>query len=52
LEAEARRIALLLPGHFASERFAVETLAETLAGQFPELVVWPSRNERDPLQWV
>jgi dinuclear metal center YbgI/SA1388 family protein len=51
LEAEAQGIALLLPGHFASERFAVETLAATLAAQFPELNVWASRDERDPLRW-
>jgi dinuclear metal center YbgI/SA1388 family protein len=51
LEAEARGIALLLPGHFASERFAVETLAVTLAAQFSELTVWASRQERDPLRW-
>jgi len=51
LEAEARGIALLLPGHFASERFAVEMLAVTLAAQFPGLTVWASRQERDPLRW-
>ncbi|MCL4201822.1 MAG: Nif3-like dinuclear metal center hexameric protein [Pirellulaceae bacterium] len=52
LEAEASEIALLLPGHFASERFAVETLAEWLAGEFPDLTVWASREEKDPLRWV
>lgn len=52
LEAQSRGIALLLPGHFASERFAVEALAATLAAQFPELNVWASRCERDPLQWL
>ncbi len=52
LEAEAQGIALLLPGHFASERFAVETLAATLAAQFPALTVWPSRHENDPLRWM
>lgn len=51
LEAEAEDIALLLPGHFATERFAVETLATLLAKQFPELHVWPSQHERDPLCW-
>jgi dinuclear metal center YbgI/SA1388 family protein len=51
LEAEATGIALLLPGHYASERFAVERLAEVLARQFPDAQVWPSRNERDPLHW-
>ena len=52
LEAEAQGIALLLPGHFASERFAVETLAIQLAARFPELTVWASRQERDPLRWM
>jgi putative NIF3 family GTP cyclohydrolase 1 type 2 len=52
LEAEATGMALLLPGHYASERFAVERLAEVLAGQFPELQVWASRKERDPIQTI
>ncbi|NLF72934.1 MAG: Nif3-like dinuclear metal center hexameric protein [Candidatus Anammoximicrobium sp.] len=52
LEAEAQGMAMLLPGHFASERFAVVRLAEQLAAQFPELYVWASRQECDPLRWV
>ena len=52
LEAEAAGIGLLLPGHFASERFAVECLADVLAERFPELEIWASRRERDPLRWV
>jgi len=52
LEAEAADVGLVLPGHFASERFAVEQLAETLARRFTELEVWASREERDPLQWI
>ncbi len=52
LEAEAWGIGLLLPGHFASERFAVDELAGTLGRQFPEVRVWASREERDPLQWM
>ncbi len=52
LEAEALGMGLLLPGHFASERFALECLAEVLAGEFPELEVWASRQERDPLAWI
>lgn len=52
LEAEATQIALVLPGHFASERFAVECLAEILSQQFPQLEIWASRRERDPLQWM
>jgi putative NIF3 family GTP cyclohydrolase 1 type 2 len=52
LEAEAAGIGLLLPGHFASEPFAVERLAEVLAREFPDLHVWASRRERDPLGWL
>lgn len=51
LEAEALGIGLLLPGHFASERFAVERLAEVLGRQFTEVEVWASRRESDPVQW-
>ncbi len=52
LEAAARDIALLLPGHYASERFAVELLAKELGDHFGELNVWTSREESDPLRWV
>ncbi len=52
LEAEATGIALLLPGHYASERFAVEVLADVLAKQFPDIEIWASRNEADPLHWL
>jgi dinuclear metal center YbgI/SA1388 family protein len=52
LEAEALNVALLLTGHFASEHFAVEFLARTLAEQFPDVQVWASRAERDPLHWI
>ncbi len=52
LEAEARGVALLLPGHYASERFAVECLADVLAGQFAGLRCWASRCETDPLCWM
>ena len=52
LEAEAAGIGLLLAGHFASERFAQESLAEILARRFPELEVWASRQECDPVRWV
>jgi dinuclear metal center YbgI/SA1388 family protein len=51
LEAEATDVALLLPGHYASERFAVEVLADVMAEQFADLEVWASRDEADPLQW-
>lgn len=52
LEAEATGVALLLPGHYASERFAVEQLAAVIAEAFSELHVWASEREADPLTWV
>ena len=50
LSAQAGGLALLLPGHYATERFGVEELATRLQAQWPDLKVWPSRRERDPLQ--
>ncbi len=52
LEAQSMGVGLILAGHFASERFAVEQLGELLASQFPGLAVWPCQAERDPLQWI
>ena len=52
LEAESTGIALVLVGHYASERFGVERLAEVLSSQFPSLTIWPSAAERDPLKWA
>lgn len=49
LAAAAQNIAVLLTGHYASERFACENLATTLAGEFSGLKVWASRDETDPL---
>lgn len=51
LEARALGISLVLVGHFASERFAMETLAADLQAQFPDLNVWACRQESDPLHW-
>ncbi|HVU89769.1 MAG TPA: Nif3-like dinuclear metal center hexameric protein [Pirellulales bacterium] len=51
LEAEAAGLAMILTGHYASERFAVEFLAELLAREFPAAYVWASADERDPLVW-
>lgn len=52
LEAEGAGVSLVLAGHYPSERFAVETLAGVLAAEFPQLAVWASRRERDPLAWL
>jgi dinuclear metal center YbgI/SA1388 family protein len=52
LEAESLGMGLVLAGHFASERFAVDQLAGVLAKRFPALQVWASQQERDPLHWL
>lgn len=52
LEAEAQGIGLLLAGHYATERFGVESLAGVLARQFTDVEVWASRCEADPLRWL
>ena len=49
LEARALGIAMILIGHYASERFALDNLAVTLGDQFSELTVWASTDEEDPL---
>lgn len=52
LAAQAQGMAVILPGHHATERLGVERLAARLAGRFPTLDVWAARQERDPLQTV
>jgi dinuclear metal center YbgI/SA1388 family protein len=50
LAALALGLALILPGHYATERLGVEDLAQRLARQFADLEVWCSRREADPVQ--
>lgn len=52
LQAKAAGLDLILVGHFASERFGMERLAELVAARFPNLEVWASRVESDPLTWL
>jgi dinuclear metal center YbgI/SA1388 family protein len=49
LAARGANVALILPGHYATERPAVEDLAAKLAADFPDVTAWASRDERDPL---
>jgi dinuclear metal center YbgI/SA1388 family protein len=51
LEARESGLALVLPGHYATERPGVEELARALARQFPQLAVWASHSETDPVGW-
>lgn len=50
--ARTAGVALLLPGHHATERPGVEDLARRLGENFPDATVWPSRCEFDPIRWV
>lgn len=52
LTAQAAQLALVLPGHYATERGGVEALAMMLQQQFPALQIWASRREREPLTSV
>ena len=52
LEARTLDIALVLPGHYATERPAMERLAAILKQQFPGLDISASRAETDPIRWA
>lgn len=52
LEARASDVALVLVGHFASERFAVDALAKQLQDPFPNCEIWASSQECDPVDWI
>lgn len=49
LDARDTDIAMLLPGHYATERPGIERLSALLQEQFPDVKVWPSEVERDPI---
>ncbi len=52
LDARANELALILPGHYATERPAMENLAERLRDRFGTLHVWASEVESDPIDWA
>ena len=52
LHARALGIGVVLLGHYASERFAVEKLATVLAEHFHDCHVWPCRRESDPIRFA
>jgi len=52
LHARAHGLALILPGHYATERCGIEDLGARLHRQFPQLHVWASTRESDPVRWV
>lgn len=50
LEARDLNIAMILPGHYATERFSMDSLAERLRSGFPNVAVIASQRERDPVK--
>jgi len=50
LAARDSQTSLILAGHYATERFALETLAERLGAEWPGIATWASRAESDPIQ--
>ena len=52
LEAEACGVGMGLLGHYWSERFAMESLADVLGSHFPQLSIWASDAEHDPLSAI
>jgi dinuclear metal center YbgI/SA1388 family protein len=52
LAARSLGIGLILPGHYATERCGVEELAQHLQERWPELEVWASKREGDPVHFL
>ncbi|MDR2345998.1 MAG: Nif3-like dinuclear metal center hexameric protein [Planctomycetaceae bacterium] len=50
LHAQSLRLALILTGHFASEHFAVKTLAKKITAQFPKIPCFSSDSEQDVIK--
>jgi len=50
LEAQALGVSLILPGHYASERFAMERLADRITAQFPNIRCRVSQWEKEVIQ--
>ena len=51
LEAETANVAMILPGHYATERPAMLNLAQTLKSRFTELAAQASDSECDPVKF-
>lgn len=52
LAARSYGMGMILPGHYMTERPAMESLAVRLAREFPKCRVWASHVERDPIQYA
>ena len=52
LAAQAANIGVILPGHYATERFAMEWLVTWLQETVQGIVAVSSQAEHDPVDWV
>ncbi|MDR1960028.1 MAG: Nif3-like dinuclear metal center hexameric protein [Planctomycetaceae bacterium] len=52
LEAQFNGIGLIVTGHYISERFAMERMAELIQTKFSDLTVWASEVETDPIKYL
>ncbi|MCR9295732.1 MAG: Nif3-like dinuclear metal center hexameric protein [bacterium] len=52
LESEAAEVTFLMLGHYASERFAMDHLAQELGRAFADIHTWASKRESDPVQTI
>lgn len=52
LEAKGAGLSMLMIGHFASEKFAMDSLAALCRAEFASLEVWGSINEMDPVSSI
>jgi dinuclear metal center YbgI/SA1388 family protein len=52
LESRAHGLALVLPGHYATERLGAEELASRLTDGLPGVVATASTREADPVCWA
>ena len=52
LEAVGCGMTMVLVGHYESERFSMETLAQRLQTHFGQLEIWASQAESSTLRWM
>lgn len=52
LQARELGVALILAGHYASERPAMERLSGCLSTEFAGVTIWASQREADPIRWA
>jgi putative NIF3 family GTP cyclohydrolase 1 type 2 len=52
LAARSMGVSLVLPGHYATERFGIVALASRLKQAFPSVLATASNVEADPAAWV